>query len=278
MPGRNRLDDTRFARLSAVVQRHLGLRLSGERRSVIESRLLRIMEQLAVRDVDELFERHFSGSDVSHDLLHRLADHVTTSHTHFYREAHHFEHFARQALPEAVRRHAQDRDLRVWCAAAATGQEPYELVMNMMDALGIEYPKWKAGLLATDVSRRALDIAEAGVYDADEVAKLPAEQRRKYVAPHPDGGVAIREAVKREVTFRQLNLLDARYPFVRPMDIVFCRNVIMYFEAAVQAQVLERIAQVMVPNGILYLGPTESPNRLSTRFQRIGAGIFRRGA
>lgn len=278
MNSRNRLDDNQFARLSTVVQRHLGLRLSGERRSVIEARLLRIMEQLGVRDVEELFKRHFSGSDASHELLHRLADHVTTSHTHFFREPHHFEHFARQALPEAIRRHTQDRDLRVWCAAAATGQEPYELAMYMMDVLGAEYPRWKAGLLATDVSRRALDIAEAGLYDASDAEKLPPDQRRKYVAAHPGGGVAIRDAVKKEVTFRQLNLLDARYPFVRPMDIVFCRNVIMYFEDAVQAQVLERIAQVMTPNGILYLGPTESPNRLSARFQRIGPGIFRRGA
>jgi chemotaxis protein methyltransferase CheR len=278
MPGRNQLDDARFSRLSAVVQRHLGLRLAGERRAVVETRLLKVMEELRIVSVDQLFDEHFSGADISHDLLARLADHVTTSHTHFHREAFQFDFFSRAALPEAMRRHVGDRDLRVWCAAAATGQEPYEIVMLMMEGLGLEYSRWKAGLLATDVSVRALGIARAGVYDATDVAKLSVARQKKFFHRGPDGRFAVSDALKSEITFRRLNLLDSRYPFSRSMDVVFCRNVIMYFDAPTQAQVLERIAQVMVPGGILFLGPTESPPRSGSRFARVEPGVFRLGA
>jgi chemotaxis protein methyltransferase CheR len=269
------MTDAQFRQLSALVHEHLGIRLGSEKRLLLEARLRKVMDGLRVRTLDELFRKHLSQGEVSAPLLAQLVDHVTTSHTHFHREPSHFAHFAQHVLPEALRRRSRDRDLRVWCAAAATGQEPYELVMVMREVLGADYASWRAGLLATDVSARALAIAREALYTADDAQRLPEARRRRHMDEEADGRWRVRDEVRREVTFRRLNLLEESYPFRRDFDVIFCRNVLMYFNDDTRASVVNRLASVLAPGGILFVGHTEALTQLGTRFVTVGPGIYR---
>ncbi len=271
-----RMSSAQFDRLAAIVRERLGIRLPAERRSVLEGRLLKVLAALKLPSVDALFERHLKG-DVSAELLAQLVDHVTTSHTFFHREAHLLDHFEQVGLPGALDRRARERDLRVWCAAAATGQEPYELAMIILDALGLEHGSWRAGLLATDVSARALAIAREGHYTRDDGLRLPETRRRRHLKPEEDGTWRVPQRLRDEVTFRQFNLLEQVYPFKRVFDAIFCRNVLMYFDEPTREAVGEKLASVLAPGGFLYLGHTEALSRRHNRLVHIRPGLYRLG-
>jgi len=270
-----RMSTAQFERLAVVVREKLGIRLSAERRGVVEGRLLKILGALGLPSVDSLFDRHLRR-DVSPELLAQLVDHVTTSHTFFHREAHQLDHFEQTGLPEAIRRRERDRDLRVWCAAAATGQEPYELAMLVMDALGPSQRHWQASLLATDISTRALALAREGRYTREDGLRLPEARRRRHLETEADGAWRVRESVKAEVTFRQFNLMTAAYPFRRAFDAIFCRNVLMYFDEPTRDAVAAKLASVLVPGGFLYVGHTETLPTDVGRLAHVRPGIYRR--
>ncbi|MFM2152903.1 MAG: hypothetical protein RL199_1338 [Pseudomonadota bacterium] len=272
-----RMTSAQFERLAAIVGERLGIRLSAERRSILEGRLLKVLAALRLPSVDALFETHLKG-DVSAELLDQLVDHVTTSHTFFHRESHHLDHFEREALPLALGRRSKERDLRVWCAAAATGQEPYELAMIILDALGLDHGSWRAGLLATDVSTRALCVAREGRYTHDDGMRLPEARRKRHLKVEENGSWRVSDRLRDEVTFRQFNLLEPVYPFKRVFDAIFCRNVLMYFDEPTRDAVGEKLASVLAPGGFLYLGHTETLGRRHNRLVHIRPGLYRLGA
>lgn len=201
---------------------------------------------------------------------------VTTSHTFFWREPHHFAHLEAHALPAVIAERRRARALRVWCAAAATGQEAYTLVACLERALGAAYGGWDAGVLATDVSVAALEVADRAVYAASDVRRLPPVLQRHLVEPRAEGGYAVRPSVRREVLLRWLNLAAPSWPLRAPMDILFCRNVLMYFDAPTRAHVVSRLHGQLAPRGWLYVGTTEALVGARGLFESHGAGIYRR--
>jgi chemotaxis protein methyltransferase CheR len=230
----------------------------------------RVVADAGVTDFDAFFEAHFTRAP-SIEILGRLIDRVSTNHTFFWRESEHLVHLRDVVLPELVR--SGKRDLRVWCAAAATGEEPWTLAMLITNALPTG---WEGGLLATDISARALSTAQKGLYKAENVSRLPTALREKWMAPGPDDTLRIVDALRREVTWRRLNLIGAPFPYKRPMDVVFCRTVMIYFDEPTRQDVVRRIAHVTRPGGWLFIGHSETLGRTDAvwRFER--PGIYRR--
>ncbi|MEQ1502591.1 MAG: protein-glutamate O-methyltransferase CheR [Myxococcota bacterium] len=266
------LTDADFAALQALVERHLGIRMPAAKRALVSQRLRGPVARSGLGTWRAWADANL-GRPPDAALLSVLADALTTNHTCFWREPEHFVVFRDRVLPEQLQAHARDKDLRVWCAAAATGEEPYQLAMLLRDGVP---SGWTAGLLATDISARALAFARVGRYDADRLASLPAAWRDRYVTVDPSGAGTIRAELRRDITFRRLNLLNPDWPFRLPFDVVFCRNVLIYFDPPVRDAVVDRLVERLRPGGVLFVGHAESLPTRRWPITSMGPGIWRR--
>lgn len=263
------LPEAAFRRISEVVERHLGIRLPPEKRTMVEQRLRRPLEQ-AGHATWAAFAAGLT-EPVPLATMDLLANALTTNHTAFWREPEHFVHYRDEVLPERLEAKARTRDLRVWCAAAATGEEPYQLAMIQQDAVP---PGWTAGLLATDISERALTTARAGRYSAERLGRLPPRWRERYVQADATGGV-MTPALRSQITFRRLNLLGP-WSFQGRFDVVFCRNVLIYFEAPVRDGIVRRLVDQLEVGGVLYVGHTENVRRDLAPIAQLATGVWRK--
>lgn len=268
------MSETEFNLFKDFIYQHLGISLSKEKRPLLTARLQSKVTRSGYRSFKEYFEREFTNP--SKESLNELVDRVTTNHTFFYREHAHFEYLVNKVLPEIVPAcKRRNKELRLWCAAASSGQEPYTLAMLLMKFLDSDYSNWDTGVLATDISREILYRAIDGLYTKEEVQPLPAELRSRYIVPAKDGLVTIKDSVKKEVTYRQLNLMMTKFPFRKPFDVIFCRNVMIYFDEPTKRALLKRMAEVTYPGGYLFVGNSESVTHLTTDYKYVMPGVYR---
>ncbi len=180
------------------------------------------------------------------------------------------------ALPWAKQKAAATKDLRVWCGAASSGEEPYMIAMVIADFLGLEKDQWDKKILATDISTKALQEATMGIYGAEELKILP-EQWKRHFFKSIAGGTQyqVKDELKKEVLFRKLNLMEP-FHFKKKLHIVFLRNVMIYFDDNTKRDLVQRIYDVMEPGGFFFIGTTETIDRSSTPFQIIQPSIFRK--
>lgn len=209
-------------------------------------------------------------------LVTEFVNRITTNHTYFHREPEHFRFLVEKVLPEHVASlRSGQRRLTLWCAAASRGHEPYTLAMLQRRFFGPDYSSWDAGLLATDISDQALRYAIAGRYPEDEVNALPAEYRTHFRRVG-SGELEVAPELKKDVLFRKFNLHTENYPFKRPFDVVFCRNVLIYFEARTKLDVARKIAGKMRPGGYLFIGLAESLGRDASELVYVRPGVYRK--
>jgi chemotaxis protein methyltransferase CheR len=242
-----------FSFLARLLRRRSGLFLTPEKSELVERRLLSVMRRFGFKSLAGLVTELRHGREA---LAAAVTEAVTVNETSFFRDARLFTLFADQLLPQLLAMRGEAKRLRIWCAAAATGQEAYSIAM-ILDELGLCAAGWSIDLIATDLSRDAIARAAEGRYDALEMARgLDEDQRMRWfrkngehwcVAPH----------LRRMVDFRAFNLLDS-FGWLDEIDFVFCRNVLLYFDPAARASVLERLAETMAEDGLLILGDAES--------------------
>ncbi|MEL6345364.1 MAG: protein-glutamate O-methyltransferase CheR [Myxococcota bacterium] len=272
------LDPGQFEHLARIIRDHFGIHLTDEKRMMLSMRMLKMMRTDGYTDFNAYFEDRLRHP--AQETLSELVNHVSTNHTHFWREPEHFEFYQKVALPEILdrrRRRGGQPDLRVWCAASSTGEEPYTLAMLQREALGPAASRWKGGLLATDISTRALQTAREGIYPKDSVAMLPAHLRQRYLKPLDGDRVVMIDALKADVLYRRLNLVSSTIPLRGDLDAIFCRNVMIYFEESTKKTLVEQLYRLLTPGGYLFIGHAETLNNLNTRFAFIKPGLYRRG-
>jgi chemotaxis protein methyltransferase CheR len=190
-------------------------------------------------------------------------------------DPHHFDYLAKQALPLIVRRKTgSNRRLRIWSAGCSTGEEPYSVAMTLR---GSQLPlaNWDIKILATDLDRQVIAHATVGLYDAERGRSIPEELRQRYVTEQPDGRTAMNTSLRSLITFKPLNLLE-EWPMPGPFDVIFCRNVVSYFDKQTQRRLFDRFAGILKMGGWLFVGHTESPRHLSDRFELAGPTVYRR--
>ncbi len=265
------MSDSQFAHVANLLRDRLGINVEAEKRPMLTARLQHLVRKSGCHSFDQYFARHLVRLD--RGTLSTLADDLSTNHTFFWREAAHFEAFREVVLPEARARHESDRDVRVWCAAASTGQEPHTLVMLMREVWGPAYGGWALGVLATDISDRVLSVARRAEYDAEDVGRLPAVLRTKYLTPS-EGKYRVREDIRSQVTFRRLNLVAERWPFRGKFDCIFLRNVLIYFNTDTKQKLLRNLASHLAPNGYVFVGMAETLRNLAPRFHLIQPGMY----
>lgn len=201
---------------------------------------------------------------------------LSTNHTFFMREFEHFNYLRQEVLPYLRQKERKRKDLCIWSGASSTGEEPYMLAMLLKEFFGLEHEQWNTQILATDISTEVLQQAITGKYKKEDIMKLPEYWKRRFVHICSDGEhFEISEEIKKEVIFRQFNLMNP-FPFKRKMHIVFLRNVMIYFDEKTKKELIQKVYDVMEPGGYLFIGRTETIERDIVPFQLIQPSIFRK--
>jgi len=270
------ITDAEFNRIREVIYSSFGIRLTDEKRSLVVGRLQKYIKSKGFQSFSEYL--HFLDINPSPANLSELVNRISTNHTFFFREKEHFEFFTETALPEVTDRlrKTNSRDLRVWCAGCSTGEEAYGLHLLMMEYFGREYGLWDAGLLATDISEKVLAVAREGVYGEDRMEQMPGAYKTKYFERRPDGQWVANERLKKELTFRRFNLMNEQFPFKKPFHVIFCRNVMIYFDVPTRDALAKRFYDCTAPGGYLFIGHSESLGRDRTPFQYVRPAVYRR--
>ncbi len=268
-----RLTAAELGMICELAMRHAGIVLNESKRNMIYSRLTRRLRQLRLASFAEYCELLASG-DIGE--LREFVNCITTNLTAFFREPHHFKHMQTEAVPRLCER-TQDRVLRIWSAGCSTGEEPYSIAMAVLEALP---PGWDVRILASDLDTNVLAHAERGVYDAERVRDLPNGRLRRWFLKGKGantGKVRVIDEVRRRVTFGQVNLIHT-WPVRGPLDAIFCRNVVIYFDKPTQRALFDRFAEVLRDGSPLYIGHSETLFRVSERFESLGRTIYRKNA
>jgi len=205
-----------------------------------------------------------------------LIDKITTNHTFFMREADHFYYFRDTVLPYLTRT-VKEKDLRIWSAGCSTGEEPYTLAMIIDEFLGREKMLWNSKILATDISAKVLDVAQRGIYSNEEIASLPAQWRLNYFKKFNHEKSILIDRIINEVIYRKFNLMEGIFPFKRKFHVIFCRNVMIYFDNKTKDELVNKYYQQLEPGGYLFIGHSESLNRETTRLKYIMPAVYRKG-
>jgi chemotaxis protein methyltransferase CheR len=261
-----------FACLSTLLKKRSGLILTEDKGYLVESRLGPVAHKHGLPNLDALFTALIRGNET---LAAAVTEAMTTNETSFFRDAKPFDMFRKDVLPQILERKAATRQLRIWSAAASTGQEAYSLAMLLREEAA-RLAGWKIEIVGTDISEAALKQARAGVFSHFEVQRgLPAQMLVKYFEK-VDGSWRIAPALRSMVQFRAFNLLDNLSP-LGSFDAIFCRNVLIYFDVETKGQVLAAIAKRVNDQGVLFLGGAETVLGISESFEPVpgSRGLYR---
>jgi chemotaxis protein methyltransferase CheR len=273
------MSDSTFSRFSAFVQNELGIKMPEGKKTMLQARLSKRLRKLGISDFDDYYEFVFSSDGIETELQ-NMIDVVTTNKTDFFREPRHFDYLIQTALPELIRNGStkNGRKLLVWSAGCSTGEEPYTIAMILS-----HFAAWNAGfqfsILATDISIKVLKEAALGIYTEEDVEVVPIDIKKKCLLKSKDREkrkVRIVPELRSMIEFRSLNFMEDDYGLRRNRDIIFFRNVIIYFERSIQEKVLNRICQHLNPGGYMFMGHSETLNGLNVPLVQVASTIYRK--
>lgn len=259
-----------FRKISAMSYKLSGIVLTDAKQEMVYSRLARRLRSLKVKRFEDYLSMVESG-DRSEEV--NFLNSITTNLTSFFRENHHFEYLNDITIPALKKLHATDRRIRVWCTAASTGEEPYSIAMVFRENFPVA-AGWDVKILATDIDSDVLNTASQGMYAESRLEGMPARRLKRWFSKTSDG-YAVDQELKDLVTFKSLNLLH-EWPMHGPFDVVFCRNVIIYFDKQTQRILFEKIQKLMPSGRFLFIGHSESLLHVSTEFESKGGTVYHR--
>ncbi|MCW2278329.1 CheR family methyltransferase [Heliophilum fasciatum] len=261
-----------FRQLTEYIKNNYGIHLKDEKKTLVHGRLHQILESKKLNSLGEYYE--YILADKTGEAVETLLNKITTNHTFFMREAEHFYFFRDKVLP-FLSSTVKSKDLRIWSAACSSGEESYTLAMLIDEFLDKDKPNWDAKILATDISDKVLTIARQGIYSNDRIAPLPLSWKIKYFTKINQENSAVIEAIKREVIYRKFNLMDT-FPFRKNFHVIFCRNVMIYFDTPTKEALIRKFYNSLEHGGYLFVGLSESVNRETTQFKYIMPSVYRK--
>lgn len=275
------LSDKDFQRLSQFIYRECGIMMPPSKKTMLSARLQKRLRILGMDSFEAYVDWVLDPQEAGSELIHFI-DVVTTNKTEFFREADHFTYLNETAVPELVNTTGAGvkRPLKLWCSASSTGEEPYTLAITLSEfGSAFRGGRFQFEVLATDISTRVLKVAQEGVYELEKVAGVPMALKRKYMMRSKDPSralVRMTPELRRQVRFQRLNLMDATYhpPGVK-MDIIFCRNVIIYFDRPTTQDVINKLCRHLLPGGYLFVGHSETLNTLQVPVKQVAPTIYR---
>lgn len=270
------MQEALFWQYAQIVKQHFGIELPIEKKALLEARLFKLLNDRqgmpGFGDAQEFLR--YVLQDASGRALHLLSEAITTHHTFFMREAEHFDFYAREVLPY-LEQTIKDGDMRTWCAACSSGEESYTLAMLLADRFALK-SGWETTLLATDLSQDILAEAKEGIYSSEAIKSLPVRWQTEYFHRLADGSYQVTEALKQRVLYRRFNLIEPVYPFKRPFHVIFCRNVMIYFDTPTRDSLVRKFYDFLEPGGFLFVGHSEVIDRQAAPFEYVRPSVYRK--
>jgi len=267
------LTDKEFQLIAQLIYDYSGIHLKPEKKTLMMGRLNSMLSEHKMTSFMDFYK--FVKEDRTGKIISELIDRMTTNHTYFMREPEHFKYFEKEVIPY-LKSHVSNRDLRIWCAASSTGEEPYSLAMLLEDNLGNQYPAWDKKLLATDISVNVLEKAKHGLYEDERVSDIPRLWKMNYFSKINASGYQVKESIKKQVIYRRFNLLEEVFPFKKKFHVIFCRNVMIYFDQQTKRDLVDKFYKHMEYGGFLFIGHSESIDRNHTQFKYIQPAVYRK--
>lgn len=274
-PG-DRISKRNFDKLARFIYDYSGIKMPPSKLTMLEGRLRRRLRATRHASFDDYCDFLFNHNGLEQETVY-LIDAVTTNKTDFFREAKHFEYMLSTALPTLA--DSGIRTIRTWSSACSTGAEPYTMAMVLEEFIETRNDVSSYGVLATDLSTDVLQAARAGIYSVDMIAPVPRELRKKYVmVPKQQDRreVRISPRLRSKVGFARMNLMDQKYPLGEPMHIIFCRNVLIYFDKQTQLGVLSRLCDCLAKGGYMFIGHSESITGFDLPLKQVSNTVFQR--
>jgi chemotaxis protein methyltransferase CheR len=263
-----------FEALRKLVKQITGINLSDQKRELVYGRLARRLRALRLKSFAEY--RELLARDGGREIV-EFCNAITTNLTAFFREPHHFEYLREHVLAPLVANSSGPRRLRIWSAGCSSGEEPYSIAMTVLETLP-DLRRWDVRILATDLDSDVLERGRRGIYAEDRLKNLSAQRRTRFFTErHGRDGISFEASaeLKSLITFKQLNLMHA-LPMRGPLEAIFCRNVVIYFDKDTQRELFGRIAQLQRPGNLLFLGHSESLFKVTEEYSLIGKTVYRR--
>lgn len=256
-----------FERVRKLIYEHAGISLAPVKQDMVYSRLARRLRATGRQSFGEYLDALEKNGG---DEWERFVNSLTTNLTSFFREPHHFPIFA-----EHLKKLGTRRPIRIWCSAASTGEEPYSIAMTVLETFGSNASH--VSIIASDLDTSVLETARKGVYPVERVDKLSEERLRRFFlrgTGAQEGYVAVRPELRKMIEFQRINLLDGVYSVKGPLDVIFCRNVMIYFDKPTQYQILSRFAPMMQLDGLMFAGHSESFLHAADIFKSLGKTVY----
>jgi chemotaxis protein methyltransferase CheR len=267
-----KISEADFKRLYQFMESKYGINLK-QKQVLIEGRLSNTITQRGFADFNSFLNMVFA--DKTGTEMIGLLNKLTTNHTYFMREEEHYKYMKDVVLPY-FEKEKKDRRIYLWSAASSSGEEPYTNIMQLLEYFSGRSTMWNLSTLATDISQRVLDIAKTAIYHKDSMNKLPDAWKKKYFIPAENDCFKVSPEVTKRVEFKKFNLMEP-IPFkAYQFDLIFCRNVMIYFEMEVKIALVNRLYDVIRPGGYLFIGHAESIPRDRTKFEYVKPAIYRK--
>ncbi len=271
------LKDREFELFSAFVYDEVGIKLPPSKKTMLEARLQKRLKAHGMETFEEYAKYLFSPAGRANELI-QMINVVTTNKTDFFREPAHFDYLTKTALPTLSNLRGDLAPIRLWSAGCSTGEEPYTLMM-VLSEYAEEHPGFRFSLLASDIDTSVIEKAKAGIYSEDRVDTITLKLKKKYLLKSKDKGkglVRIVPQLRNQIKFRRINFMDDGFGMSEPLDIIFCRNVIIYFDKATQESLMQKFYRNLSDGGYLFLGHSETLNGLNTNFQSVASTVYRK--
>jgi chemotaxis protein methyltransferase CheR len=274
---KHKMTDEDFGKLGSFVYEELGIKMPYQKKIMLQSRLQKRLADLRMKSFTDYIEFVFSKEGQEDEMI-KMIDLITTNKTDFFRESSHFDYLTNTVLPEIFSEKSAKKVIKIWSAGCSSGEEPYTIAIVLKEFLQ-KYPDFDFEIFATDISLRILQRASTAIYHEDRINVIPHALKRKYFLKsrdHSNKTVRMIEEIRSKVIFHRLNFMDSCYAIDKEFDIVFCRNVLIYFDRETQQQVITKLTSKLRYNGFFFLGHSESITNMNVPLKQIKPTIFRK--
>lgn len=267
------LTDHEFELFRTLIRRRYGINLKDEKRSLIYSRLRTAVEREGLSSFKEYYD--LIVKDKTGDYTREFVDKITTNHTFFMREKEHFDYLAAHVLPLIEERHKKNKDIRLWCAGCSSGEEAYTLQILLQEYFESK-PGWDTQILATDISNTVLNKAYRGIYPTTGVEDLPINWRTKYFKPYDEDHMVAADVLKKNISFAKFNFIEDPFKFRKDFQVIFCRNVMIYFNQETRRDLVNKFYSVTEDKGYLFIGQSESLGYSDTKYKYAMPAVYQK--
>ena len=267
------LSDNEFNKICNLVFQYTGIYLNESKRDLVYNRFAKRMRTLGVDSFGEYFKyiEEYEDSEIEH-----FSNAITTNLTSFFREKHHFQVLEEHVIPTLVKR--SNRRIRIWSAGCSTGEEPYSIAITLLRSIP-DIASWDVKILATDLDTTVLSTAKAGVYPTERLKDLPEDIPKKWFQPHAAGAVGnqveVVPRVKSLISFKKLNLMHD-WPMKGPFDVIFCRNVVIYFDKDTQTTLFEKFSKLQYKDAFMIMGHSENLSKITDIYEHKGQTVYQK--